>query len=359
MKVIHHKSIISIYFLCLRIAKYFIKHFNFLAFILLFIFCITVISGCSSEPKYHKKFRLKGNISISGAFALYPMTVLWAEEFMKLYPDVEIDVSAGGAGKGVADVLNGMVDLGMVSRSINPSETEKGAWIISVVKDAVVPTISEANPYLNVLTKNGITKKQLMSIFVDGTITGWNMVFNTKKDDPIHVFTRSDACGAGEMWGKYLGKNQEALIGVGVFGDPGMADAVKNEPAGIGYNNIIYAYDLSTRKFYNGIRVIPIDFNENGTIDKNEDFYENLDSLDKAIADGRYPSPPARELYFVSKGKPGNRVVKEFLKWILTDGQRFVKDAGYVKLTEEKCLDELAKIRFTISKVLRIEKKDN
>jgi phosphate transport system substrate-binding protein len=359
MKIIPAGNSDSTYFNFRRIKRSFAAHINFQVYILLLLLYIMVISGCNREPKYHKKFRLKGNISISGAFALYPMTVLWAEEFMKLYSDVEIDVSAGGAGKGMADVLNGMVDLGMVSRSINPSETAKGAWSISVVKDAVVPTISKANPYLDVLTKNGITKKQLVSIFVEGTLTEWNLVFKTNKVEPIHVFTRSDACGAGEMWGKYLGKNQETLKGVGVFGDPGMADAVMNEPAGIGYNNIIYVYDLSTRKVYDGICVLPIDFNENGTIDRNEDFYENLDSLDKAIAEGRYPSPPARELYFVSKGKPGNRVVKEFLKWILTDGQRFVKGAGYVKLPEEKCLDELSKIRFTIRKVLHIEKKNN
>ena len=81
---------------------------------------LSIILGCNREPRYHKKRQLKGNITISGAFALYPITVLWANEFMKLYPDVEIDISAGGAGKGMADVLNGMVDLGMVSREINP-----------------------------------------------------------------------------------------------------------------------------------------------------------------------------------------------------------------------------------------------
>ena len=42
----------------------------------------------------------------------------------------------------------------------------------------------------------------------------------------------------------------------------------------------------------------------------------------------QYPSPPARELYFVAKSKPENMIVQEFLKWIITDGQAYVKEGG-------------------------------
>ena len=67
----------------------------------------------------------KGHITISGAWALYPMAVKWAEEFQKVYPGIKIDISAGGAGKGITDALSGSVDLGMVSRDINPQELQK------------------------------------------------------------------------------------------------------------------------------------------------------------------------------------------------------------------------------------------
>ena len=50
------------------------------------------------------------------------MAVRWAEEFRKIYPDVRIDLSAGGAGKGITDALNNMVDIGMVSREIYNEE---------------------------------------------------------------------------------------------------------------------------------------------------------------------------------------------------------------------------------------------
>ncbi len=69
---------------------------------------------------------LKGEIQLSGAFALYPMVVRWSEEFRKIHPGVRIDISAGGAGKGITDALAKVVDLGMVSRDIYPQEIKIG-----------------------------------------------------------------------------------------------------------------------------------------------------------------------------------------------------------------------------------------
>ena len=76
---------------------------------------------------------LKGEISFSGAFALYPMVVKWADEFRKLHPNVRIDISGGGAGKGMTDALAKVVDLGMVSREIYEVEAQKGALGFAVV----------------------------------------------------------------------------------------------------------------------------------------------------------------------------------------------------------------------------------
>jgi phosphate transport system substrate-binding protein len=289
--------------------------------------------------------KLEGEISISGAFALYPMTVKWADEFRKIHPDVRIDISAGGAGKGISDALSEMVDFGMVSREIYPEELGKGAFSISVTKDAVVPVISAGNPLLNSILIIGIKKNVANDIWISGKYKTWAEAFGIKTTTPIHIYTRSDACGAAEMWAKYLGKKQEDLGGVGVFGDPGLAQAVKRDALGIGFNNIGYAYDAKTRKQIAGIRVLPLDLNGNGKIDSNENFYESLDDLMNAIATNKYPSPPARELYFVSKGKPKNKAVVEFIRWVLTDGQKFVNDAGYISLPKEKLNSELNKLK--------------
>jgi len=273
------------------------------------------------------------------------MTVKWAEEFKKTHPDVQIDISAGGAGKGMADALSEMVDLGMFSREVTPEELEKGAWYIALTKDAVLPTIHASNPFIDRLMEKGVTKEKLYRLYVSGELTTWNEILDDPPGEEITLFTRSDACGAAAMWGAYLGVNQEDLLGLGVFGDPGVADAVKADRLGFGYNNVAYVYDINTRKKYADLEVIPIDLDGSGHITPDEAFYGILDSVVEAIRDDRYPSPPARELYFVAQGKPEKEAVIQFIEWILTEGQQYLKDAGYVKLSDERIREELARLR--------------
>jgi phosphate transport system substrate-binding protein len=288
---------------------------------------------------------LSGKITLSGAFALYPLAVKWAEEFQKLHPNVTVNVSAGGAGKGMTDALSKMVDLGMYSKSVSPEEQAKGAWWMAVAKDAVLPTINANNPVLADLKKKGLTRQKFYDIFISGTIKTWGQAVGNGSKAELNAFTRSDACGAADMWAKYLNnKKQEDLLGLGVNGDPGVADAVRRTPEGIGFNNLGFVYEMSTRKIYAGLDVIPIDLNGNGLIDPDEDFYGSMDLVMKAINDGKYPSPPARDLYFVSGGKPESKLVQTFLKWILADGQNFVTEAGYVTIKPEQITTELLKL---------------
>ncbi|MDR0814130.1 MAG: PstS family phosphate ABC transporter substrate-binding protein [Bacteroidales bacterium] len=295
----------------------------------------TGIFSCGGQ-RQAKKGELQGEITISGAFALYPLAVRWVEEFKELHPGVQIDISAGGAGKGMTDVLTEMVDLGMVSREVYPPETEKGAVAIAVAKDAVVPTINTDNPDLKDLLKTGLTRDAAIKLWITEEYKTWGQVTGTRSTSDVHVYTRSDACGAAETWANWLDKKQEDLAGTGVFGDPGVATAVQKDILGIGLNNIGYVYDETTRKPNPGILVLPIDANSNGQLEPEELFYDTKDEIITAIAEGRYPSPPARDLYMVAKGVPTKPEVIAFLKYILSDGQKHNIPTGYINLSEEK-----------------------
>ena len=305
---------------------------------ILFLLFIPLLLGCSSQK------RKDNTVSLSGAFALYPMVVKWTDEYKKENPDIRFNISAGGAGKGMADALSGTVDLGMFSRAVSQAEMDQGVWWLAVTKDAVIPTINVKNPILETLKKRGITRDEFRKIYITNEITNWNQLPGIEQDVPISVFTRSDACGAAETWATYLDAKQEDIKGIGIFGDPGLAEVVVKDVNGVGFNNTIYLYDLKTGNKNAGIEVIPIDVNENGVLDEEEMFYDKFDVVLKAIADGKFPSPPARDLYLVSKGKPQKQATLDFLKWVVTEGQKFVSEAGYVPFSEEKLNNELEKL---------------
>jgi phosphate transport system substrate-binding protein len=318
--------------------------FTFILIILILVAAVT--AGCTtSQASLSNNASSSGSqkITVSGAFALYPMMVKWAEEYQKIHKDVRIEVSAGGAGKGMTDALTGMVDLGMVSRDISPEEIGKGAVYVAVTKDAVVVTGNPDNPALTDLQKRGINKTVLRQIFVNETITDWGVIANQPEQlEKINVYTRSDACGAADVWAKYLGYKQEDLKGIGVFGDPGLADAVKTDRLGIGYNNIGFAYDPVTGRPLDGLAIIPLDLNDNGTLDPDEKLYATRDEITSAINTGKYPSPPSRELNLVTKGNFSGPS-REFVRWILTEGQQYIQESGYIALPNEKIRQELNK----------------
>jgi phosphate transport system substrate-binding protein len=306
---------------------------------------VGLLAGCAAPAAAPSGGELKGTITVSGAFALYPLMVKWGEEFQKLHPGVQFDISAGGAGKGMTDALAGQADIGMVSREIKADEEKQGAYWVSVTKDAVFGIVNAKNPVLQELKSKGVSRQVLIDIYVTGKIKTWGEVVGKPEiTDEIHVYTRSDAAGAPETWAKYLdNKKQEDLLGIGVFGDPGITDAVAKDPLGIGYNNLGYAYDATSGNPISGIDVLPIDVNVDGQIDANETITTKAQAI-AAVAANHYPSPPARALNVVTKGKPSG-VVQAFILWTLTDGQQFVDSAGYIPLTKVLLDDGVAKLK--------------
>jgi ABC-type phosphate transport system substrate-binding protein len=165
-----------------------------------------------------------------------------------------------------------------------------------------------------------------------------------EREYALNVYTRSDACGAAETWAKYLGNySQEDLKGTAVYGDPGLAEAVRKDSLGIGYNNLNYAYDMASGEQLSGLRVIPLDINGNGRIDEDEDFYGDKEELTAAVATGLYPSPPARDENLVTRGQ-FKGITGAFVRWVLTDGQQYCGEVGYIALSKEKAESELAKL---------------
>jgi len=89
--------------------------------------------------------------------------------------------------------------------------------------------------------------------------------------------------------------------------------------------------------------VPPIDIDDNGAADPTEYYPSKADAV-KAIADGTYPSPPARFENLATKGEPTGLTLA-FISWILTDGQQYLDAAGYVPLSSDQLTESLGKLK--------------
>ena len=295
--------------------------YGLIIFLVLTIALAGADNGFGAEP-------LEGSLTISGAWAIYPTVVAWAEAFQKIHLNVKIDISAGGAGKGAADAIAGLVDIGMVSRDPDASELQKGIKAIYILKDAIFPLVSRNNFFREELLRKGMTKKDFIDLYIDGTVTQWNQLVPARiperKPKPVHVYTRSDASGAAAGWAAFLGKKQEDLRGIGIYGDPALLEAAMRDPVGIGYNNFSFVF---TREglLLPGISLIPIDANENGKADPGE-IYENRQQAIAAIEAGAYPAT-RKNFFFVHH--PAAPLAQAFIHFALSEeGTKIVNAVG-------------------------------
>jgi phosphate transport system substrate-binding protein len=102
-------------------------------------------------------------------------------------------------------------------------------------------------------------------------------------------------------------------------------------------------FDLSGGALIAGTIVPPVDINTNGAADADE-YYKTMDEAVSAAASEKYPSPPARFENLATKGKPTGLTLA-FIQWILTDGQQYLGQAGYVPLAADQQTEALAKLQ--------------
>ena len=279
-------------------------------------------------------------VRISGGVGPLPMVEVWAD----IYEDqseASFDISGGGTGVGVSDLFNEQVDIAMMGRDPYEEERDEGLVAVPMLIDTVVGTVNENNPVIDEIQSQGLTREQLEAIFTK-EITNWGELFDTDVDEEIVVYGRSDASAAYKQWGDFLAGEGDAytqnelenLSDGNHNGDQPVAQAIGQNENAISLNNINYVYGLESGELDGDIRPIPLDQDGEGLSDE-EDFYETRGEFLAAVERGDYPAPPAREMWLAALDE-FDGAAAEFVDWVLTDGQQYVSDNGYVPLDDER-----------------------
>jgi len=310
----------------------------FKAFFLISI--LVLITGCPSAktgkesalPGDGVKSNLQGQISITGAYALHPLVMKMAEDFMTLHPGVKILVKRTGSGEGITELLTKNTQLAMISRPLTDEEINAGIWVIPVAKDGVAPIVNQKNPYIENIINQGVSPEEFMRVFTSEKQLTWGDLLGVEKRDKIKVFIRADESGAAEVWADFLYKNPSDLKGTGVVGDEEMIKSVQADPLAIGFCNFSYAFDVATGERVENIQIVPADLDFDNKIERTEIPFSSLEEAHRSLWLGFYPDDLCRELTIGSLGKPSDPLIVEFLHYVLGEGQGSVQKAGFCPL---------------------------
>jgi phosphate transport system substrate-binding protein len=113
---------------------------------------------------------LSGTLTLSGSTTVFPIAEKAATSFKTLYSNLQITVSPGGSGAGITAVSQGTVNIGMSSRSLQPSEASLGLVRYTISKDGIAIIVNPQNTFVT-----GLTLAQLKAIY-QGQITTWDQL---------------------------------------------------------------------------------------------------------------------------------------------------------------------------------------
>ena len=311
-------------------------------------------------------------IQINGAGATFPYPIYskWFSEYNKLHPDIQINYQPIGSGGGIRQLTNQTVFFGATDGPMTNDQLQGAPGKIlhfPTVLGAVVPiyNIEGVNQELK------FTGPVLADIFL-GKITKWNDPAIAKANPGVNlpatditVAHRSDGSGTSYIWVDFLAKvsaewKQKVGVatsvnwpaGVGAKGNEGVSGLVKQTPGAIGYVELIYA--LQNKISYGSVQNAAGEFIKASVQavtaaaavaakSMPKDFRV---SITNAPGQGVYPvsSFTWLLLYENPKDKAQAKIFVEFLKWALTDGQKFATELGYAPLPEEVVKLEMAVI---------------
>ncbi len=302
-------------------------------------------------------------IQINGAGATFPFPIYskWFSEYNKLHPDIQINYQSIGSGGGIRQLTNQTVFFGASDGPMTREQEQAAPGAIlhlPTVLGGVVPVYNV--PGLGADLK--FTGKVLADVYL-GKITKWNdpaiAAVNPGVALPatdIAVVHRSDGSGTTYIWVDYLSKVSPEFkrkvgvatsvnwpAGVGGKGNEGVAGLVKQTPGAIGYVELIYA--LQNRIDFGSVQNTAGEFVRSslesvtaaaaaaaGAMPK--DFKV---SITNAPGKGVYPISSFTWMLFYEspKDRKSAKVMADFFRWALAQGQTYCADLGYAPLPKE------------------------
>jgi phosphate transport system substrate-binding protein len=306
----------------------------------------------------------------AGATFPYPIYSKWFSDYNKIHSDIQINYQSIGSGAGIRQLLSGTVDFGASDAPMNDEQLGQAKTKIlhfPTVLGAVVPTFN----ILGVSQELNFPGEVLAGIYL-GRITKWNdpeiIKYNEGVNLPaqdIVVVHRSDGSGTSYVWTDYLskvftewgtkvGRNTSVNwpVGLGGKGNEGVAGLVKQTPGAIGYVELIYAVQnkLPYGRVRNAAGVF-VKADLAGVTAAAAGYARNMPedfrvSITNAPGNAAYPICSFTYLLIPTKIEDANKkeIIKNFLVWMLNDGQKDAEPLTYAPLPKEVVARELDRI---------------
>jgi ABC-type phosphate transport system substrate-binding protein len=260
-------------------------------------------------------------IYINGEKFISPLVEKWIAEYVRQNPGIQIKWT---------DKKSKEIDLILVTNDESALQSEKDLTYVG--RYAFLPVTTKGNPLYEQITKKKFGKKELRNLFfVEEDL----LLDDTDKkkssfQNKLTVYSGNGVASGSVVFASYFGFSPSNFRGKRISGDDiYLLSAILKDSTGVTFNNLSYIFDLNDRQLKDEIALLPLDVRK----EQQEALRsENLDATIALLEKQKVELIPVHNIGFAYNEK---EQVKDFLRWIITDGQKYNHEYGFLNLDEK------------------------
>jgi len=262
-------------------------------------------------------------VSVAAAPETAALVATWIEGFRMTNPGTEVSM--------ITPEKASIADIQIITDNSTGLRDETTVWKVVVGRDVIVPVMSQSDPFLAIVSQRGISPEEFAGILSSDGSFAWGRLLGNEISTPVTVLIPDDNALLSAL-SEFAKINPEHITASRANYTAGLHGLLQGKSGSIAFCRLADITSQNGQEFTAGIRVIPIDVNNNAKSDYFEQFYADYSSFSRGVYIGKYPKALCNNIYAAAATVPSEGAPSDLISYILADGQRILAGTGFTAL---------------------------
>lgn len=247
----------------------------------------------------------------------------WIEGFSSDNPGMETSI--------LSTEHNADADIRFLTDQSFVSRDNDAVWRIVVGREVFVPVTGTASRNLTGIQNRGLSAEQFLRIISSDRNLTWGQLLDNDNNTHVSALILNDGAVISAL-SHFTGIEPGLITASQVPSAEELIAEIKRNPEAVAFCRLSDITDAAGMAILPGIAIIPVDVNNNGQSEYFEQFYADYNSFSRGVYIGKYPKTLCNNIYAVTSSVPAGGAQSDLIRYILTEGQRFMAGAGFTAL---------------------------
>lgn len=266
-----------------------------------------------------------GTITVKATKASKQLVESWANAYMQVRPEINVVIVDKAEGANIS-IVNGI---------------SEGLDVANVGRFALLPVTPVDNPLYKEVAQKQWGEKDIKKLFFQTEEDLYQDASEKSKKEKLSeklvVFSGTSTSSAAQAFAQHFGFSKGDIRGKRIAGDDlYLLNAIQKDKQSVTFNNLAYLFDLNSRQLKHDIAVLPLNVKKEFEAILQSG---NLDDTIKLLENEAISTIPVENVAFQLNNF--NSDVDDFLSWVVTDGQQYNNQAGFLRLSNHDAKQQL------------------